>query len=75
VYLWPFSEAVRAGVAAVMCSYNTVGFHPLPLVKYANIVGRLMVRLVLLSGESLLANFGRNIRLFELEASQWCLEG
>ncbi|KAI5813223.1 beta-glucosidase [Pyronema omphalodes] len=24
VYLWPFSEAVRAGVAAVMCSYNTI---------------------------------------------------
>lgn len=23
-YLWPFSEAVRAGVASVMCSYNMV---------------------------------------------------
>lgn len=23
-YLWPFSEGVRAGVAAVMCSYNMV---------------------------------------------------
>ncbi|KAI5854414.1 beta-glucosidase-related glycosidase [Tricharina praecox] len=24
LYLWPFSEAVRAGVASVMCSYNMV---------------------------------------------------
>jgi beta-glucosidase-like glycosyl hydrolase len=24
VYLWPFSEAVRAGVASVMCSYNMI---------------------------------------------------
>lgn len=22
LYLWPFSDAVRAGVGAVMCSYN-----------------------------------------------------
>ena len=26
-YLWPFAEAVRAGAAAVMCSYNTVRPH------------------------------------------------
>ncbi|KAI5803591.1 glycoside hydrolase superfamily [Peziza echinospora] len=24
IYLWPFSEAVRAGVASVMCSYNMI---------------------------------------------------
>jgi beta-glucosidase len=23
-YLWPFADAVRAGVGAVMCSYNQV---------------------------------------------------
>ena len=27
-YLWPFSEAVRAGVASVMCSYNMVSHSP-----------------------------------------------
>jgi len=25
LYLWPFAEAVRANVAAVMCSYNKIG--------------------------------------------------
>jgi beta-glucosidase len=24
LYLWPFQDAVRAGVASVMCSYNRV---------------------------------------------------
>ena len=24
LYLWPFAEAVRHGVAAVMCSYNRI---------------------------------------------------
>jgi beta-glucosidase len=24
VYLWPFADSVRAGVASVMCSYNRV---------------------------------------------------
>lgn len=25
LYLWPFADAVRAGVGSVMCSYNQVG--------------------------------------------------
>lgn len=25
-YLWPFAEAVRAGVGSVMCSYNQVNY-------------------------------------------------
>ena len=24
VYLWPFAEAVKAGVGSVMCSYNKI---------------------------------------------------
>jgi beta-glucosidase-like glycosyl hydrolase len=24
LYLWPFADSVRAGVASVMCSYNQV---------------------------------------------------
>jgi beta-glucosidase len=24
VYLWPFAEAVHAGVGSVMCSYNKI---------------------------------------------------
>lgn len=26
LYLWPFADAVRAGVGAVMCSYNQVSY-------------------------------------------------
>ena len=24
IYLWPFADAVKAGVSAVMCSYNRI---------------------------------------------------
>lgn len=31
LYLWPFADSVKAGVASVMCSYNKINGQYLPL--------------------------------------------
>lgn len=31
LYLWPFADSVKAGVASVMCSYNKINGQSVPL--------------------------------------------
>lgn len=31
LYLWPFADSVKAGVASVMCSYNKINGQSFPL--------------------------------------------
>lgn len=58
-YLWPFSEGVRAGVAAVMCSYNMV--FKAELARYwVNIFTQVLDQ--------------RDLRVPEQQTSQWNFE-
>lgn len=34
LYLWPFADSVKAGVASVMCSYNKINGQSFPLQSF-----------------------------------------